>query len=211
MKRLLVIGVILLFLGSSIPVLKSKPIDQHVLLGGTEGANGWYTSPVSIGLINGASEYKIDGTLWQNYTGPFCIGWDGRHILDVRGYWSNGSCWTEEYQINIDMTPPACEPDAELLTWNNTIFFSACCFDNTSGIDYVELFADGALVGNFTASPYQFVWNGKGWLHTVGVRAYDIAGNHYFVGKYVFLGFFNHLLLLLKAILMPEANNNHFV
>jgi hypothetical protein len=209
MKKLLVVGVILLFLGSSIPILLSKPIDQHVHLGGTQGKNGWYVSGVSV-TLDTDGDLKLNDGAWQTYTGPFWIGSEGRNILYARG-WYNGSNWSEEYHLNIDMTPPVCVPDANLLTWNNTILFSACCVDNTSGIDHVELFADGALVGNYTVSPYQFVWHGKGWLHTVGVKAYDIAGNNNFVEKQVFLGFLTHLLLLLKAILMPEGNSNHFV
>ena len=48
--------------------------------------------------------------------------------------------------------------------------------DATSGIVLVEFYVDDALVGNATATPYEFLYEGKATNSSQAI-AYDAAGN----------------------------------
>ena len=50
--------------------------------------------------------------------------------------------------------------------------------DETSGMDRVEFFVDGAVKNVDTAAPYEWVWDERTFTsHTLKVIAYDNAGN----------------------------------
>jgi len=56
---------------------------------------------------------------------------------------------------------------------------SATASDNV-GVAKVELYADGALIGTDTSTPYSFNWNIRRLstgAHQLQVKAYDAAGN----------------------------------
>jgi hypothetical protein len=50
--------------------------------------------------------------------------------------------------------------------------------DNQSGIDRVEFYIDGVLIGNDSSAPYSYDWNEiRSGKRTIKVTAYDNAGN----------------------------------
>ncbi|RLF47212.1 MAG: Zn-dependent exopeptidase M28 [Thermoplasmata archaeon] len=58
------------------------------------------------------------------------------------------------------------------------IEIEAYAFDNESGIDSVEFYIDGELKAVDSAAPYTYEWDERAmFLHEMGVKAYDKAGN----------------------------------
>ncbi len=158
MKRILAIGVILLFIGISFSPSLGKnneyiysitKIDKNgvnITLNGTLGDNGWYISCVRI-IIEIHIEieelyYQIDNTGWQVYTGgPFIICEDGEHTfcyyyIDINGNQSEIEC----IDFKIDQTKPKIN-----LTWYAYVKYSmwhiimiANCSDTISAMNRVE-------------------------------------------------------------------------
>jgi hypothetical protein len=70
-------------------VLDSQPpVTTHVVAG-SQGANNWYTSPVSVTLnandnYSGIAftNYSLDGAPWGSYTGPFPVNGEGIHTIE---------------------------------------------------------------------------------------------------------------------------------
>jgi subtilisin family serine protease len=80
-----------------------------------------------------------------------------------------------------DMTPPTTSitSPANGATVSGTVTVSADASD-AGGVDRVELYADGGLVGSDTTAPYQVAWNSASVAngsHALQARAYDAAGN----------------------------------
>jgi len=157
MKRWMVIGILFILICSSIPIFASMPVrDPHVYLGGTQGLNGWYISDVSVS-IDCPALYKIDNGSWMVYTSPFTMPGDGRHTLIATDNNSNPN-WTEEYQINIDTTPP-CVIITEQKTFTH-IIFKAECSDATSGMNYVEFYMNDVFQEVDREAPYEWSYDG---------------------------------------------------
>ena len=85
----------------------------------------------------------------------------------------------------IDDTPDTTLPTVSIAspvndaTVGKTINVEVDAADDT-GISYVELYIDGALLAGDTLSPYQYVWDTTLYAngpHTLMARAYDVAGN----------------------------------
>lgn len=148
---------------------------------GTEGANGWYVSPVTITLsVTGGTSptirYRIDSGPWTTYANSFQIP-EGRHHVQYQGVNGNGSFGSSRNEyFEIDTTAPivtanagdiVLAPDAPL-TWTGS--------DALSGIAGYEVSVDGGsswiigsrprIDGPWTAGP-----------HAAIVRANDGAGN----------------------------------
>jgi subtilisin family serine protease len=80
-----------------------------------------------------------------------------------------------------DTTPPTTSitSPAGGATVSGTVTVAANASDNV-GVSRVDLYADGALVGSDTSSPYAVAWNTTTVAnggHTLQTRAYDAAGN----------------------------------
>jgi hypothetical protein len=104
---------------------------------------------------------------------------DGTHTITVRAYDLAGNYQDGIVNVYIDTTPPnAFTPTADPSGWSTDtqpeIIFSTT--DATSNIDRYEVKVDS---GNFTtkSSPYTLSSLTDG-IHTVIVRAYDLAGNY---------------------------------
>ncbi|NOK02470.1 MULTISPECIES: Ig-like domain-containing protein [Myxococcus] len=77
-----------------------------------------------------------------------------------------------------DTTPPTVtltSPRAGTIV-PQTITLTASATDNV-GVERVEFYGDGALVGTATTAPYTFTWDASAGPHTVFARAYDTKGN----------------------------------
>lgn len=121
-------------------------------LSGTEGAAGWYTSPVTVTLSasdpDGSATvagtyYTADGGATQTYSAPFTISGDGKHQIsfwsvDKAGNVEDKTAPSNTVTVQIDATPPAINgsrsPAANNYGWNNTdVTVSFVCSDPASG------------------------------------------------------------------------------
>jgi hypothetical protein len=163
--------------------IDSTPPFTTIVVTGTTGNNGWYTSLVNVLLTATDTEsgvdqifYKIDGGVWSEYSLPIALSDDGIHQVSYYAVDRAGNVeLTKTANISIDQTPPTItliKQQVNLLE----IMFTAQCNDGTSGIDRVEFFLDGILQSTDTQLPYEWTWTGVGNF-TVTATAYDLAGN----------------------------------
>jgi len=93
--------------------MDTTPPETTIALSGTEGDNGWYTTPVQITLsaTDSCSEvlstkYRIDGNSWQDYSAPFTLS-DCKYTFE---YYSVDNAGNQESvkseTIKIDAVPP---------------------------------------------------------------------------------------------------------
>ncbi|MCG2825916.1 MAG: Ig-like domain repeat protein, partial [Thermoplasmatales archaeon] len=113
---------------------------------GTTGENNWYISDVTVNLnsIDATSgvnytEYKLDGSGWQTYTGNFTVNSDGEHVVNYRSVDNAGNVETyKTVSFKIDQTPPIAESilinNDDDYTNTTTVQLSLNAFDNTSGV-----------------------------------------------------------------------------
>ncbi len=92
----------------------TPPTTTHTI-SGTQAANGWYTSPVTITLTAtdiGAGVFQIlyrmdGGPAWWIYGGPFVVDSDGNHTLEYYATDRANNIETKHtVTFNIDQTPP---------------------------------------------------------------------------------------------------------
>jgi hypothetical protein len=191
-KKLLIV-LLVLFLSMTIqPIAGSLPIEKEqsmmtkgcsdgIILNGTMGGNGWYTSPVTITFENDNGSWvhcflRIDGGDWFEYTGPVVVDTEGLHVVlwyYIDQYGNQSSIFSVAFKI--DMTPPTITITKHriglfkyLLTIN--------CSDNTSGVVLLEFYLDDALVATLTVEPWEFELEIGCGKHMVKVIAYDAAG-----------------------------------
>ncbi len=131
---------------SGINIDKTPPVTTAVL-GGTMGANGWFTTPLTITMVatdylSGVATtlYSLDGGPLQTYTVPFSVSGDGPHLLTF--YSVDGAGNSEipfSAPLKIDTTAPtitgSAAPVPNASGWNNTnVTVSFSCSDVTSGV-----------------------------------------------------------------------------
>lgn len=164
-------------------ILDTTPPVTTISFNGTMGNHGWYVSPVSVSFNATDSQsgvtsiyYKIDGGGWTTYTSPLAISSDGNYTISYYSIDKVGNVETpKNATLKIDGTPPTITLTKQQIDLID-IKFTAQVNDNTSGIDRVEFFLDGALQSNDTQSPYEWTWTGLG-NHQVIATVYDLAGN----------------------------------
>ena len=82
----------------------------------------------------------------------------------------------------LDSTPPTCQmtSPADSAAVNGVVPLAATAADS-SGIDRVVFYADGATVGTDSTSPYSASWDASGFAehtwHALSCVAHDLAGN----------------------------------
>lgn len=146
-----------------------------VQVSGTEGVEGWFTSPVNITLEatdegSGVllTEYRVVGsTDWVEYEAPAAFSADGTWVLEARSLDLAGNLAEEEVSFKLDSTAPA---TAHAL--NGTVV-TLEAEDATSGVAGTWYRIDG---GEWTAYGGSFEVVGEG-AHTVEYRSVDVAGN----------------------------------
>ncbi len=170
MKRNFILGVIIfsvIFGNVSISRISSaQPLQPQIILDppAPNGEHGWYVTPVNISCIteNWTVIYRLDNSSWQTYQSTICVNTDGHHNFSYYAIDPQGNVTPTKYIVfKIDQTPP--------------YRFG----DNTSGINRVEYYLQGALQFTATEPPYEWTLSPlpPGNI-TIGIRIYDNAGNN---------------------------------
>jgi hypothetical protein len=167
--------------------LDITPPTTTATITGTMVKNDWFISNVQATLTatdgkwpSGVNHtyYNIDGGSWCEYTVPIIIDTDGYHIIC---YYSVDNAGNVEIvhcdTFMIDKTAPT------ILNYTATAqnimktqwLLEVSALDVTSGIAYVEFYADDAFVGNDTTEPYELLVDE--WIQTTQCIVYDVAGN----------------------------------
>jgi hypothetical protein len=119
-----------------------------------DGENGWYISNVTVTLnatdddsgVN-ITKYRIDGSIWYNYSEPFILVEDGKDIL-IEFYSIDNTGNQEEIKsvvIDIDQTKPEITIDFWDYIGNCEFVFWAYAYDDTSRMNRVEFYKDKVL------------------------------------------------------------------
>jgi hypothetical protein len=194
MKKSLVCGIIILFLGASfVPSVGSDslrkecslkpwhPGSDGIEISGTMGENGWYISNVQITLEFPSYQifWKIDDQCdWIQYLGmPIIFPEEGPHTIycfyiDDEGNFSE----TFSASFKIDKTPPTVTLETHRIGLFK-IGVTVYAYDNMSGVGVIEFYLDDMYIGTITTPPYEFVIYTRLGKHTVDVIVYDCAGN----------------------------------
>jgi ELWxxDGT repeat protein len=134
-------------------------------------------------------EFYVDGTLLDtDTTAPYELSWnsastaDGVHLLMAKAYdLAGNSSSSTEVTVTVDNTAPATAltSPAQNTRLRRIVQVSATASDNM-GVERVEFYANGALIGTDTTAPYDVSWDtatGPDGGITLTTRAYDLAGN----------------------------------
>ncbi|UCE80866.1 MAG: PKD domain-containing protein, partial [Methanobacteriota archaeon] len=163
--------------------------ESSIMLTGTLGTDGWYTSPVEVTIHASddssgvdATSYTLDGGEWITYEAEFTVEADGSHSLLVRSEDVAGN--TEEAQLeefSMDCTNPnllITSPASGTVTSSGVVTWE--CSDNI-GISSTEISVDSQswqsveLNGDFSFDYALDVLDG---VHEIQIRATDFAGNN---------------------------------
>lgn len=158
-------------------------------------ASGWYDGPVTVDVFSGdlcsgfaSASYTIDGET-ETTSHPsfeFTVGGHGAHDVAVSATDRAGNSETPVTRtIKIDTTEPSvavtspcatplCDVGVAAGTVSNVII-NADASDTGSGVEKVEFFIDGELVGTDTdgSDGYATSWQASSGVHTVDVTATD--------------------------------------
>lgn len=136
---------------------------------GQEAFDAWKASPGHDANMRNAN-YCAIGVARVNTPGSY-YGW----------YWTTefGGVCENDPQPPMDTTPPAVtitSPSSGLAS--GIVDFRADASDNT-GLSRVDLYVDGALVGQSTIPPFSYVWDVRSLsgTHTISAIAYDTWNN----------------------------------
>ena len=87
-----------------------------------------------------------------------------------------------DWLLGLDTTPPTCQitSPADSASVNGVVQIAATASDSV-GVERVDFYADGSLVGTDSSLPYSAGWDASGlaertW-HSLSCIAYDLAGN----------------------------------
>ncbi|HUS98984.1 MAG TPA: hypothetical protein VMY59_01530 [Candidatus Thermoplasmatota archaeon] len=194
-SKCLAVGIILLFVGITInPITGSvnQSDDCYPIFKGTPGRNGWYISPLIVTFVyDSINVTDIQSWLnesWIPYDGPFNITEQGElplfkwryHDKRIGSEWINAQCY-------CPLIPDFDKPFLTVSIQRKGFFFwkkyiiTANAQDNLSGMDYVECYFNGQLLGNISGAGPLYKWTLKPVPRrqtlTFKVVAYDCAGN----------------------------------
>jgi hypothetical protein len=157
-----------------------------MFLGGTAALEATASDSGGVARV----DFYADGTLIGSDTSaPYTLGWstagvaDGAHTLTVKATDGAGNARTSAgVAVTVDNTAPATalSAPAQNALVRGTVPVSATASD-TGGVERVEFYAGGMLLGTARVAPYGVSWNttalANGSVVTLTTRAYDLAGN----------------------------------
>ncbi|MCY1078280.1 Ig-like domain-containing protein [Archangium lansingense] len=119
---------------------------------------------------------------------PYTLSWNttglggGTYLLVAKAYDSIGNAGSSTgVSVTVDNTVPttAISAPAQNALVGGTVQVSATASDS-QGVERVEFYVDGTLIGTDTSAPYTLSWNTTtvtDEAHVLTSRAYDFAGN----------------------------------
>ena len=148
------------------------------------GANGWYSGPVTVGLgLDGGPaatiEVRLDGGEWSAYTAPIQIDADGIHEVEYRAVVAGTpiDASAGSVDLRLDRVAPTLghvlDPTSGIGWTDTPVTAEFTTADATSGVDRIEVRVDG---GTWQTTGDTIVFDQVG-VHDVEVRAIDKAGN----------------------------------
>ena len=190
MKKLLVVGVIVLFLGlafapstgittfndDTTPPVTTISFDPPE----PDGDNGWYVSDVEVTLnatddMSGVNVtyYRINNGTLETYIEPFIVKADGMYLVE---FYSVDNAGNEEEakpsELNIDQTKPEIAPYCWEAFEDGGIWYVSCepeCSDAMSGINRVEYYVNDELKSTVDTEPYYWIWEYSYFYGVVGL------------------------------------------
>ena len=176
------------------PGIPTRPVGPAVgLTGVAYRCSTCATSPYGESLL---IQFDWGGNL-GNWAGPVAsdspyvdahvFNLAGTYVIRARAGDSTGlaSPWSDSIEVTItcdDTTAPTCEltSPADSAKVNGIVPMAAAASDSV-GVELVEFYADGSLVGTDSSSPYSASWDASGeaegsW-HSLSCVARDLAGN----------------------------------
>lgn len=140
--------------------------------GGPDGANGWYRSPVVVGITPHSGEFStydamINLNAWAMVDRTFEVSADGEYVIAVREQGASAEVDPEFVDFRIDRTQPVSK--AAFDTAARTVTLSAA--DGTSGVDRIEY----RRAGDWTT--YDAPISVGEDAEDIAFRAVDVAGN----------------------------------
>ncbi|NHC46244.1 ThuA domain-containing protein [Motilibacter aurantiacus] len=153
------------------------------------GANGWYTSPVSVTLTGADNEggsgvasvqYRMQGAAaWSTYSAPVALGADGTHTVEYRATDQAGNVSAVgSTTVTVDATKPAVAVTGVAHgsgygdSTSATVAWTAS--DATSGVASTTATLDGKAIASGTTVTFHELALGE---HTLVVTSTDNAGN----------------------------------
>jgi hypothetical protein len=163
-----------------------SPVITTDSLGGTQGSDGYYTSPVTVTLTAtdmrsgvASTTYTVDGGPQQSYTGPFVVSGDGTHTITFFSTDNAGNVEpSQSDSFQIDTTPPHTVIDSgpSSRTNSTSAVFTFHGTDALSGVAGFEYRLDGGAWTATVSSSLTLTGLANG-SHTLLVEAVDAAGN----------------------------------
>ena len=166
-----------------------EPPATEIILSGTIGYNGWYTSDIQVTLtaideVSGVerTEYSFDGSNWIEYSGIFLVSAEGISTIFYRSIDEAGNVEIiKEIDIKIDKTQP--DTQLEMSTYNIDLLgdiyitssteFSLTASDLTSGVETIYYRINSGAWCEYS-SVFTLYSNG---LYTIEYYSVDAAGN----------------------------------
>ena len=167
---------------ATVKVDTTAPNLSPAVSSGTQGANGWYISAVTVSANAGDAasgvarvEHKVDGGEWQDGA-TVTVSSDGVHTVKFKAVDNAGNTTTKTLTVKVDTTAPSLTvnippPDGQNGWFITNPQVKANGSDIASGIDVVQCRVDG---GGWQAPPITVGGDGT---HTVECQAVDNAGN----------------------------------
>lgn len=148
--------------------------------GEPDGANGWYTSPVTVTLTaddpDADIEYRLGGGDWTGYTEPVTVDEDGEHTLEYRAGNDAGTSEPKALELAVDASAPEVAisgvEDGGTHGLLDAIEAEASAEDPVSGVASVTLALDGEEIDS--PAVLQRLEPGE---HLLTAQASDEAGN----------------------------------
>jgi len=148
--------------------------------------------------LNPTSWLQIGEDLTRRITNRKIMEWDttetddGLYAMRLMVIRENFQVDTHTIQVSVDNTPPTgkiiypTESRTISRSSQGTITLQAEAFDS-AGIERIEWWLDGKIVGNNTQMPYSNPININTGKHTVFIKIYDIAGNENISSEFEFV------------------------
>lgn len=148
--------------------------------------------------LNPASWLQIGEDLTRKISNRKIVEWDttsiedGLYAMRLMVIRENFQLDTHTIQVSVDNTPPNGKiiyPTADRTiprSSQGTITLQAEAFDN-AGINRVEWWLDGKMVGSNTQIPYSYPISINAGKHTLFIKIFDVAGNEIISSEFEFV------------------------